>query len=218
MHRLTDAAFAVVTHFDAIDDDLNIMGLVTVEHHAELDLAHLSIDAHTGKPRLADMLKQLTVVAFSPSDRRRQDIDATPHVVVHDEVSDLLLGVAHHLLTRVVGIGFADAGIEQTQEVVDLGDGAHGGARVLVDRFLLDADHGAQSGDLIDIGAFHVADELSGVGRETLHVTTLAFGIDGVERQRRFATAADAGDHHQGIAWNGKVDVSQVVFPGTENL
>ena len=27
--------------------------------------------------------------------------------------------------------------------------------------------------------------------------------------------AADAGDDHQGVAWNGKVDVLQVVLPST---
>lgn len=115
----------------------------------------------------------------------------------------MLFGVAYHLFARVVGIGFADACIKQTKEVVNLGDGANGGTRVLVHRFLFDGDDRTQTRDFIYVGTLHVADELPRVGRKTLHVTALAFGINGVESQRRLATAANARDDHQGIARNG---------------
>ncbi len=100
-------------HLDAVDDNLYVVGLIAVEHHAELNLAHLSIDAHTGEARLADMLKQLPIMSLAPSDCRGKYVDALVSKVFEDEVGNLLLGVAHHTLARIVGIGLTDAGVEQ---------------------------------------------------------------------------------------------------------
>jgi hypothetical protein len=49
--------------------------------------------------------------------------------------------------------------------------------------FLLDADDGAQSRDLVDIGPLHVAQKIAGVGRKCLYVSALSFSVDGVKGQ-----------------------------------
>ena len=183
-------------HFDAVDDDLYVVGLIAIHHHTEFNLAHHAVDAHAGEACLADMFEQLAVMALTAAYGGCQYVDAFAIKLLKDQVGDLLFGVAHHALACVVGVSLADAGVEQTQEVVDLRDGAHGGARVLVHAFLLDADDGTQARDLVDVGTLHVADELSRIGREALHVATLPLGIDGVEGQRRLAAPADAGDDH----------------------
>ena len=205
-------------HLDAVNHDLDVVGLVAVHHHAELDLAQFSIHAHAGEACLTDVFEQLAVVTFAATDGGGQDVDTLAIKLLEDEVGDLLFGVAHHALAGVVGIGLADAGVEQAQEVVDLGDGAHGGTRVLVHALLLDADDGAEASDLVDVGAFHVAYELSRVGREALHVTALSLGINRVEGQRRLAAPADARDDHEGVARHGEVDVLEVVLASTEDL
>ena len=76
---------------------------------------------------------------------------------MEDHVDDFLLSVFHHLLSAEIAVGRAGACVEQTQIVVDLRCGTHGGAWILVCRLLLDADDGAQSRDFVDIGALHVA-------------------------------------------------------------
>ena len=205
-------------YLDAVHHDFDVVGLVAVHHHAELQLAHLAVDAHTGEARLTDVFEQLAIMTFSGSDRRCQNIDASTVKLLENQVGDLLLGVTYHRLAGVVGVGRADAGIEKAQEVVNLGDGAHCGARVFIHRLLFNADDRAEAGDLVHIGAFHVADELSRVCREALHVTALSLGVDGVKGQRRLAASTDASDDHQGIAWNRKVDVLEVVLASTVNL
>ena len=186
--------------FNAVHHDFNVVSLVAVHHHPKLDFAHHTIHTNTGEACLTNVFEQFAVVAFSGSDRWRQNDDAPTVKFFEDQVGDLLLGVTHHAFARIVGIGLAYSCVEQAQEVVDLSDGAHCGAWVFVHALLLNADDRAEACDLVYIRTFHVADELSRVCRETLHITALSLGIDGVEGQRRLAASADAGDDYEGVA------------------
>ena len=147
-------------------------------------------------------------------DQRRQDVDALAGVFFLNQLLDLLIGIAHHLFAGDIRVGFGRARIEQAQEVVDFGDCADGRARVLVRRLLLDGDDRREARNLVDVRAFGAAEKLPCVGRKGLDVAALAFGIDGVESQRRLAAAAHAGDDHQPVARNGDVDVFQIVLAG----
>ena len=113
-----------------------------------------------------------------------------------DQIADLLVGIMHHLLVRDGRIGARGAGIEQAEEIVDLGDGAYRRTGILVGGLLLDSHHGAESRDLIHVGTLHGADELSGIGRERLHIAALPLGIDRVESERRFARSRQSRDNH----------------------
>ena len=75
----------------------------------------------------------------------------------------------------------ADGGVEQAQVIVDLGDGADGGARAAAGGFLLDGNGGTQTVDGIDVGALHLIQKLAGIGGERLDVAPLAFGVNGIE-------------------------------------
>src|SRR4029079_14425850 len=48
-----------------------------------------------------------------------------------------------------------------------------------------------------------------------LDVTALAFGVQGIESQRRLARARQAGNHDQPVAWQIEVDVFQSLRAGT---
>ncbi len=78
------------------------------------------------------------------------------------------------------------AGIQQAQVVVNFSDRTDGGARVMASGFLLNRNSGRQAFDEVDIGLVHHVQELSRVGRQALHIPTLALGIQGVKRQTRF--------------------------------
>jgi hypothetical protein len=79
----------------------------------------------------------------------------------------------HHLADRlrlqriaVVGTPWrANARIQEAQVVVDLGDGADGGTRVVRSRLLLDRDRGTQTFDVVDVGLLHHAQELPRIRR-----------------------------------------------------
>ena len=110
--------------------------------------------------------------------------------------------------------GWPTEGVEQAQVVVDLRDGADGGARGAAGGFLLDGDGGREAFDGIDVGALHLVEKLAGVGRKCFDVAALAFRIDGVEGERRFAGTGEAGDDGEGVARDGDGDVAQVVLAG----
>ena len=105
-----------------------------------------------------------------------------------------------------------DGGIEQAQVVVDFGDRPHGGAGAAGGGPLFNGDRGAEAVDGIHVRTFHLVQELPRVGGERLHVTALAFGVDGVERQRGLARAAQTRDHGEAIARDFHVNVLEIVL------
>jgi hypothetical protein len=55
-------------------------------------------------------------------------------------------------------------------------------------------------------------EKLARIGREGLDVAALAFGVDGVERKRRLAGAAEPRNHREGVARDFDINVFQVVM------
>ena len=58
-------------------------------------------------------------------------------------------------------------------------------------------------------------EELAGVGGERFDVPPLAFGVQRVERERRFPGAGDAGDDHELVPGDRDADIFEVVLAGT---
>ena len=198
------------------------MVLIAVHFHASGNLHHLPVDADVQIALAAHGLEELAVVALAAPHQRGEDEDFPPGIVVEDHVDHALLGVFHHLLAGGVAVGTAGTGKEQAQVVVDLGGGSHGGARILVgsllldaDSLLLDADDGRETGDFVDIGPLHAAEEVAGVGREGLDIAALPLGEDGVEGQAGLARAAEPGEDGEGVVGDDAVDVLQIVYPRT---
>ncbi len=79
---------------------------------------------------------------------------------------------------------------------------------------MFDGDGGGDAFDFVDIWFFQLVEELAGVGGEGLHVFSLTFSEDGVEGEGRFAAAGEAGDDNELVAWDGDIDVFEVVFAG----
>ena len=201
-----------------VDDKVDRVDLVAVEAHARGDFADLPVDAGVDVALAGQRLEKLPVVALASLDDRGHERDAPSGEPLEDQLRDPLVGVVHHLLARHGRIGPRRPGVEQAQEVVDLGHGAHRRTGVLVGGFLLDGHHGAQARDLVDIGTLHRPDELPGVGRQRLHVAPLPLGIDRVEGQRRLPRARKSGDDHQLAARDLEVHVLEVVDSGAEYL
>jgi len=119
----------------------------------------------------------------------------------------------------------AEAGIQQLYIVGNFGHGAHrragGSDRVLA----VDGDGRRNPLNFIDPGpeaaystvSFYMLSvhELPGIGREGFHVTALAFGIEGIKGQGRFARTADTGNDRDLIQRDFKIQVFKVVLSGT---
>ena len=70
---------------------------------------------------------------------------------------------------------------------------------------------------MIDVRLVHDGKELARVGRERLDVAPLPLGVDGIEGERGFAAAGEAGDDDHAVARQVEVDVFQVVGARTAN-
>ena len=83
---------------------------------------------------------------------------------------------------------------------------------------MLDRDRRRKAFDEIDVGLFHLVEELAGVGGKTFHVTALPFGIEGVEGERRLSRAAQARDDDQFFPRNFDVEILEIVLACSADL
>ena len=187
LHTSAQPFVVLALNFQFVDHHLDVVVLVSVHLHPSRDFENLAIDTDVKVPLVAHALEEFTVVTLALPHQWCEDVDGTAVVTSENHLQHLLFGVFHHLLAGVITIGGAGAGIKQSEKVVNLGGGAYGGAGILVRGFLLDADDWTEPRDFVDIGTLHTAEEIAGVGGESLDVAALAFSIDGVESQRRLA-------------------------------
>ena len=107
----------------------------------------------------------------------------------------------------------ADPRVEQAQVIVNLRHGAHGGAGILGRGFLVNGNRRGETFNIIQIRLFHLAEKLTRVGGEGLHIPSLALRVNGVERQRGLSGAGKSCKYNQLVAGNMDVDVFQVMLP-----
>ena len=193
-HGVLQSLIILVAHLELVDHHLDVVVLVSVYLHAARNLLDLAVDTDIEVALLAHALEELTVMALALAHEWGEDVDGMSGIVGEDHVDDLLLGVFHHLLAAQIAISRGRPRVEEAQVIVYLGGRSHGRPRIFVGGFLLNADHGRQSRDLVDVGALQVAEEVACVGRERLDVSPLSFGVDGVEGERRLARPRQAGD------------------------
>ena len=108
--------------------------------------------------------------------------------------------------------------IKQTQIIVNFGDGAHGGARVGADRFLIDGDGRRKPFDGVDLGLFHLLQELAGVSGQAFHEAALTLGEKKIKGEGRFAGTAQAGDDGHFVEADIDRDIFQIVMPRASDL
>ena len=214
-HTLAQALVVLVVDLEFVDHHLDVVVLVAVETHAMHHLAHLTIDTHIEEALAAHLLEELAVVSLTSLDEWSENKDGTALIIIQYEINYLLLGILDHLLARSVGVGLTGTGKEQAQVVVHLGDGAHGGAGILIGGLLLYGNHGRESSDLVYIGTLHATEEVAGIGREGLYIATLTLGKEGIERQGGFTATAQTGNHRERAVRDGGIDILQVMLAGS---
>ncbi len=129
----------------------------------------------------------------------------------HDLIRNLINGLLANLFTAIWAVGHADSRPQQAQIIIDLRDGAYGGAGIMRCCFLVNGDGRREPLNGIDVGLVQLAEKLPGIGGQRLDISALPFGIDRVKRQRALAGPGDAGQHHQFVAWNLNVYIPKIV-------
>ena len=137
-----------------------------------------------GKTLRGQVGKQRVVGALTAADDWGKNLELGAVGKFEDSVDNLLRGLALNDGPIDRAMWNADAGIEQTEVVVDLGNGSDGGTRVAGGRLLINGDRGRKTLNEVDIGFVHLTEELTGIGRQRLDVAALAFGVDRVECKR----------------------------------
>ena len=191
---------------------------IAVQLHAKGDFLQHAVNTHIDIPLLAQVLKQVLVVALAVLDQRRQDVDAVPLIALHNQRQYFVDGVFHHLLTRQVGISVGGTGIQQPQVVIHLGRRAYRTARVAVHGLLPYRDDGTQTGYLIHVGALKHPHHVTGIGRERFQVTALPLGKHRVKGQRGLAASTQTSHHGQLVMRNLHVDVLEVMDTRAQDL
>ena len=199
-------------HDEAVHHHVDVVLELLVELGRVGDLVEGAVDLDALEALLLQLGELLAELALAAAHDRRQQVEARALGQRQHAVDHLRHGLA---LDRQPGrrrIGHADAREQQAQVVVDLGDRADGRARVLRRRLLLDGDGRRQAVDVVDVRLLHHLQELARVGRQALDVAALAFGVDGVEGERRLARARQPREHDERVARDLEIDVLQVVL------
>ena len=211
--------------FDGFHDSLSVVGAddesVYDDFNGVLDgfgegggfvqVVDFAVDAGAGESAALEFAEEFGVFAAAVDDDGGEDGDFFSGEVFQEEVDDFGGGLGLEGEVVFGAVGLADAGEEESEVVVDFGDGADGGARVVGGAFLVDGDGGGESVDGVGVGLVGHLEELPGVGRQGFHVSALAFGEDGVEGEGGFSGAGDAGDDREPVAGEGDGDVFEVV-------
>ena len=189
---------------ESVDDDLDLVLLVASQPGVSLeelvDDDDLAIDAGAHVPLPGEVFEQRVVLALATAHDRGQHLEARPLREEEDAVNDLLRRLALQPSSVERAVLLTDAGEQQAEVVVDLGDRADGRAWVTPCRLLVDRDRRRQPVDDVDVRLVHLPEELAGVRRERLDVAPLAFCIDRVEGERRLAGPGEAGEHDELVA------------------
>ena len=211
LEGLGQALLGVGAHLEAVYHDIHAVFAVLGQFGQRVDLVHAAIDPHAHEPLRAQLFHEVVLFALAAGHHRREDHQPRVLGQRHDVIDHLRHRLRLERQLVFGAAGRADPRIQEAQVVVDLGDGAHGGARVVAGGFLLDGNGRRQALDEVHVGLLHQLQELARVGGQRFDVTALAFGIQRVEGQRTLSRARQAGDHHQFLPRQVEADVLQVM-------
>ena len=213
LQRVAEALLQVGADDDAVHHDLDGVLLRLGQGWGLSQLAQLAVDARAHKALLLHVLQKLRVLALAAPHHRGEQHDLRALGQGGDGVDDLIHGLALNLPPALGAVGHADARVHQAQVIVDLGDGAHGGARVAAGGLLVDGDGRGQALNHVHLRLVHLAQKLPGIAGQGFHISALALGVDGVEGKGRLSRAGKAGHDDQLVAGKVDVDALQVVRP-----
>ena len=152
------------------------------------------------------------MLALFGADDGREELQAGALREGEQLIDHLIDGLLGNDAAALGAMGGTHAGVEQAQVIVDFGDGADGGAGVFAGGFLVDGDGGGEAVDGIDVGLFHLPEELARIGRKALDIAALALGVEGIEGEGGLAAAGEAGEDDEFIAREGQVEVFEVIL------
>ena len=153
-------------------------------------------------------------MALATPDHGGEQVALALAVELHYEIHYLFVSVAHHRLARYRGVGRGGTGVEQAQEVVDFGNGTHGGPRVVAGGLLFYGNDGAESLYALHLGLLEYAHKMFRIGRERVHIASLSLCVKGVEGKRGLAASAESGHNDEFPPWQFEGHILEIMGSG----
>ena len=174
----------------------------------------LAVDEEAGETLLERPLGDLVVVAFFPANDGGEEGDWAFFELLADGVFDGGERLFFDGDFAAGAVNGAELGVEQADEVPELGDGGNGGLAAALGDALLDGDGGREALELVDLGLFELLGELPSVGGHGVEEAALALGEEDVEGEGGFAGAGEAGNDDELVAGDVERDVFEIVVAG----
>ncbi|CAB4836362.1 unannotated protein [freshwater metagenome] len=221
LQRISESPLDAIAANQAIDNDLDAVLFVARQLLVALqelgDVDDFSVDPCAHETLRRKVFQQRAVFTLAAAHHGSEHLEASAIGKQQNAIDDLRRSLSLQPGTVRSTVLNTHTGVQQSQVVVDLGDGAHRGTRVAASALLVDGDRRRQAFDGVDIGLIHLAKELTGVRAERLHITTLALGVDRVERKAALTGTGQTGEHDQPIAGQFDADVLQVVLASSSD-
>ena len=142
LDRVGESLFGRGLDGQPVHHDLDVVLLLLLELWRIGERVHHAIDPGTRKALCLKGSEQVDEFTLAGADHRRQHLETDALFHLEHLVDDLLRGLLLDGRTALGAMGLARTCVEQTEVVVDLGDGADGGTRVPVGGLLVDRDRG----------------------------------------------------------------------------
>ena len=217
LDRPGDAVQADGPDRDPVHDHVNVVPVGAREVRGRIKAHRLAIDPGPDEAAGAQSLHQFAVLAAPVPDYRRQQ--QRPGLVrqVGHPLGDLLGTKGLDLRSAGVAVELADPGVEEPQEIGNLGDGPDGRAGVAAGALLIDRRRRGQPFDVLDLRSLQLAQKLARIAGQGLDVAALTFLEYRVECQRRLARPADPGEYGQRLVRYVQVHRFEVVLTRAAN-
>ena len=216
--RIPDPLGVTFGRFEFIDQQFDEMALVAVQCIYLIQGLDFSVHPYLRIATSPELVEQLAVVSLAAPYERSQEIALLPLVALHDQVHNLLVGIADHLLAGSRGISPGSPCVEQAEEIEYLRDGSDCRAGIVACGLLLYRNDGAEAVDAFHLRLLEDSHEVPGIGGQGVHIAPLAFGIDGIEGKGRLPAAAESGHHDELIAGDVHVHTFKIVGLGPTYL
>jgi hypothetical protein len=198
---LREACVGAIAGGKAADDDFDVVFSEPVEAEPFVRRVEFSVGSNEGVVMARSPFCDIGVVAFAVSDHGCEEREgaAVPDGV-EEALSELIAGLGFHGNLAIGTKRSAEPAEQESEEVVDLGDGGDGTFASAAGIALFDADGWGDAGDEIDVRVRHLFHELAGIGVDGVEESALSFGEEEIESQCAFSGAADSSDHDELIA------------------
>ena len=211
------AAAQTFFQHQTVHHQLNVVLLVLFALDFFRQVIEDAVHPDTGKAALPGVLEDLGMFTLLAPNHRRQDDETGALTQSFHLVHNLVNSLAGNFLAALGAMGRTHSGPKEAEIVIDFRHRTDGRAGVLGSGLLVNRNGRRQALNGIHIGLVHLAQELPGVGRKTLHIPPLPFRINGIKGQAGLTGTGQAREHHQLISGDGHIHILQIILSCASN-